>query len=256
MLKEKSSPWAMLRYLYVLPVAAIAVTAFARPEVSETTEEISAFKVNDLAALVEAKVAKSITVVQADAALSDTTRVSGAKNVSNLEIGAREGTAWNIEAGTISGAETPLFIVDGKEVASSLIAALKPESIKSITVLKDGSATETYGEKGKNGVILITLKTGQDPVVVGYRVRTDSGAKDSSQLTKILFKTANEATTESDLTVFIDGVETDMTGKKLDDVIPADQIEAIHVKKGGGKKGIYVVSKKTVTKVSAKDDIK
>ena len=59
MLKEKSSPWARLKYLYVLPVAAIAVTAFARPEVSETVEGISAVKVNDLTAIVETKVAES-----------------------------------------------------------------------------------------------------------------------------------------------------------------------------------------------------
>ena len=59
MLKGKSSPWARLKYLYVLPVAAIAVTAFARPEVSETVEEISAVKVNDLTAIVETKVAES-----------------------------------------------------------------------------------------------------------------------------------------------------------------------------------------------------
>ena len=59
MLKEKSSPWARLKYLYVLPVAAIAVTAFARPEVSDKVEEISSVKVNDLAAIVETKVAES-----------------------------------------------------------------------------------------------------------------------------------------------------------------------------------------------------
>ena len=42
MLKEKSNPWARLKYLYVLPLAAIAVTAFARPEISEKADEISA----------------------------------------------------------------------------------------------------------------------------------------------------------------------------------------------------------------------
>ena len=60
MLKEKSSPWARLKYLYVLPVTAIAVTAFARPEVSETVKEISAVKVNDLATIVETKVSESV----------------------------------------------------------------------------------------------------------------------------------------------------------------------------------------------------
>ena len=60
MLKEKSSPWARLKYLYVLPVAAIAVTAFARPEVSNKVEEISSVKVNDLAAIVETKMTESV----------------------------------------------------------------------------------------------------------------------------------------------------------------------------------------------------
>lgn len=68
MLKEKSSPWARLKYLYVLPVAAVAVTAFARPEVSEKVEEISAVKVNDLAAIVETKVEESV---------GDTTKPAG-----------------------------------------------------------------------------------------------------------------------------------------------------------------------------------
>lgn len=48
MLKKKSNPWARLKYLYVLPLAALTLSAFARPEVSNELKEISAFKVNDL----------------------------------------------------------------------------------------------------------------------------------------------------------------------------------------------------------------
>ena len=55
---------------------------------------------------------------------------------------------------------TPLYIVstpDGeKELAG--FENIKPEDIQSINVLKDKSATSKYGEKGKNGVIIITLK--------------------------------------------------------------------------------------------------
>ena len=50
----------------------------------------------------------------------------------------------------------PLFIVDGKETES--IETLDPETIESISVLKEKSATVLYGEKGKNGVVLITSK--------------------------------------------------------------------------------------------------
>lgn len=47
-----------MKYLYVLPLAAIAVTAFARPEISGKMEEISAVKVNDLKQIVEKKYRK------------------------------------------------------------------------------------------------------------------------------------------------------------------------------------------------------
>ena len=78
MLKEKSSPWARLKYLYVLPLAAIAVTAFARPEISEKVEEISAVKVNDLAEIVQEKV------------LQDTVKVSKAVKKADPKVAATE----------------------------------------------------------------------------------------------------------------------------------------------------------------------
>ena len=60
MLKEKSNPWARVKYLYVLPLAALAVTAFARPEVSAVTDEISSAKVNDLAEMVKTNLPESV----------------------------------------------------------------------------------------------------------------------------------------------------------------------------------------------------
>ena len=78
MLKEKSSPWARLKYLYVLPLAAVAVTAFARPEISEKVEKISAVKVNDLAEIVQEKV------------LQDTVKVSKAVKKVDSKVAATE----------------------------------------------------------------------------------------------------------------------------------------------------------------------
>ena len=49
----KSSPWARAKYLYVLPLAAVAVAAFAHPEISKLTDEISSVKVNDFSAITE-----------------------------------------------------------------------------------------------------------------------------------------------------------------------------------------------------------
>lgn len=52
----------------------------------------------------------------------------------------------------------PLIILDGKEVDEDTINSIHPQDIDYIHVLKDKSATDKYGEKGKNGVIEIFLK--------------------------------------------------------------------------------------------------
>ncbi|WP_208889749.1 M56 family metallopeptidase [Polaribacter sejongensis] len=51
-----------------------------------------------------------------------------------------------------------LYILDGKEVTPEVIKDLNSDDINSMSVLKDEKATVVYGEKGKNGVILITSK--------------------------------------------------------------------------------------------------
>ena len=54
-----------------------------------------------------------------------------------------------------------LVIVDGKPLENGKgINGIDPDQIQSINVLKNESATAIYGERGKNGVILVTTKTG------------------------------------------------------------------------------------------------
>lgn len=60
--------------------------------------------------------------------------------------------------GSITGDNTPLFIVDGFPVES--ISDIPPSDIESIDVLKDASSTAIYGSRGANGVIIITTKSG------------------------------------------------------------------------------------------------
>lgn len=52
----------------------------------------------------------------------------------------------------------PLYIIDGVEVTDETIRDLKPDDVETIVVLKNKSAIDKYGEKGKNGVIEIYLK--------------------------------------------------------------------------------------------------
>jgi TonB-dependent SusC/RagA subfamily outer membrane receptor len=57
-----------------------------------------------------------------------------------------------------STGQEPLYIIDGKKRGHKP-KSLNVSEIKSISVLKGPNATNRYGKKGKNGVILITTKT-------------------------------------------------------------------------------------------------
>ena len=58
MQKRKSNPWARMKYAFVLPVAATAMAAFARPEISQQMAEISSAKITDLSRMVQTTAAE------------------------------------------------------------------------------------------------------------------------------------------------------------------------------------------------------
>ncbi len=156
MLKEKSNPWARLKYLYVLPLAAIAVTAFARPEISEKMEEISVAKVNDLAAIVEKKSEENVVKEPADTAKNKVIVVGyrAEKKDSVLTSGEKK-VALSVRE--VSGEEKPLVIINGKESDYEVVNALNPERIESISVIGAEKAIKIYGEKAKDGLMDIKL---------------------------------------------------------------------------------------------------
>ena len=405
MLKEKSNPWARLKYLYILPVAAIAVTAFARPEISETAEEISrmsdalgmeqasllfsrlhdisAAKVNDLTAIVEAKAVKTteepvqvapvlkdtakpvevkyipaevteklqgtpffevveqmpeypggmaaaLEYIQKNMRYPETAKKNGTQgrvtvqfiidkggNVTDPKViravdkdldaeairlvgtmpkwkpGMQKGQAvavkytlpvmFRLEGGEMKSSRTVemsrrpgslldsvLVIVDGKEVTQSILNAINVDRIMSFSVLKDAASTAIYGERGKNGVILITLKEDKeeyhpsetytlkntnDPVVLGVKGTGKFTTVNGVQGIYINSKKANRG----DVTFFVDGVRIDSSVADIGEVVPAERIESMSVEKGTDGKGqIYITTKdkRGVEKTSAKGDMK
>ena len=145
MLKEKSNPWARLKYLYVLPLAAIAVTAFARPEISGKVDVISAVKVNDFVQIVGTKVPEKKVEVLKDTVKKDAPKEEARKMPFSIRNAGSQ--------------PQPLILVDGKEITGEQMQRdINPDMIESISVLKDEASTAIYGDKAKHGVILITLK--------------------------------------------------------------------------------------------------
>jgi TonB-dependent SusC/RagA subfamily outer membrane receptor len=62
---------------------------------------------------------------------------------------------------SINGSSAALIVVDGTTMESSILNSIPPVQVKSISVLKDGSAA-IYGSRGANGVVLIETKKGGD----------------------------------------------------------------------------------------------
>lgn len=72
---------------------------------------------------------------------------------------------------SISAGNDPLYVIDGVPVVTGglgsytedddPLAAISPEDIESIEVLKDAAASAIYGSRASNGVILVTTKKGR-----------------------------------------------------------------------------------------------
>lgn len=94
--------------------------------------------------------------------------------------GGQPGAASNMlirGANSLTGSTQPLIVIDGfpmfdagtssgggmsdKSGSMSVFSLVNPDDIASIEVLKDASATAIYGNRGSNGVILITTKKGR-----------------------------------------------------------------------------------------------
>lgn len=60
--------------------------------------------------------------------------------------------------GSINGNTEPLFVVDGVQMNGTNFRSINPNDIENITVLKDAGATSIYGNRGANGVIIVTTK--------------------------------------------------------------------------------------------------
>jgi iron complex outermembrane receptor protein len=107
--------------------------------------------------------------------------------VAGLQIntggGPASGSAIRIRGGaSISATNDPLIVVDGLPISNespsgsrNFLATLDPNTVESISVLKDASATAIYGSRASNGVIIITTKKGGKKLKVDYNFQYGSG---------------------------------------------------------------------------------
>lgn len=90
---------------------------------------------------------------------------------------------------SLIGTPNPLYIIDGVVVGKGAdnaqvmeswnpLAAIDPNAIESVQVLKDASATALYGSRGANGVIIIKTKKGKFNQKTRFEFSTETGLQD------------------------------------------------------------------------------
>ena len=129
MLKSKSNPWGKLKLIGIFPLAAMAVVAFARPEVSHELETLSAVKFTEF--------------------LPDVTQPSeffSSQAPDSLKVEGLKGKVF--------------FVVDSKPISEDSLRLLDPQNIQSMDVLKNPSpeVLRKYGLKDSQGIVLVTTK--------------------------------------------------------------------------------------------------
>lgn len=115
-------------------------------------------------------------------------------------------------------AKDPLYVLDGKIIED--MNKVEPSNIESVSFLKGASATDLYGKKGKNGVVLITTKAPQSPTnptkpVKPQQIPATEGKPETSLSVKAVSSIAKSSGKEP-VKIAIEGSESSHIKKNLD----------------------------------------
>lgn len=137
MLRKKSSRWATARVLFVIPLVCMAGAAFARTVTVPVQDKVTEnYPIIELTPDKPQPKADTVYVVIKDA-----------------QKKTEAGKEKSVKAKLVKHV---IYVVNDREVDS--IDGIDPDTIESITVLKDKAAVSLYGERARNGAVLIKTK--------------------------------------------------------------------------------------------------
>lgn len=144
----------------------------------------------------------------------------------------------------------PLIIVDGEETERSL-SELDPVGIERIEVLRGAAAREWYGDRGVNGVVVVTTSEAAEAETLGrvmdsYEPAPSHDAVEHAPDVGFRVRRADagpgvwtSANLPDDVEIYLDGV---LHEGRLDEIDP-DRIDRIEVLRGKGAGRIYITLK-------------
>ncbi len=133
----------------------VVVVGYGTRKRSEVTSSIVSVNADEIRSR---PVQNAMQAIQGKAAGVDITSNERPGEIGSIRIRGERSLASNIN----ERINDPLYVVDGIPLNFGSIAAVNPNDIETIDILKDASATAIYGSRGANGVILITTKKGKN----------------------------------------------------------------------------------------------
>jgi len=189
--KKRSAKIQLGKYAFMLPIFVLTAGAFtlnkAEAKITQATDAAKEIDLESAVSIFQPNVSPiqiaQDTIKKTTASLQDSlkgksfgVRITGVKD----SISSRNGKgAVSLDKQTLN--QHVLFIVDGKKVDD--IHSVDPNSIKAITVLKDKASIDLYGTEGKDGVVLVTTKSGD----ATFSVKDSVGAHDKSNKIELTY---------------------------------------------------------------------
>ena len=153
MCKKNSSRWSAAKLLLVLPLVAVSLAATATTVYVEKKHD----KVNEnFANEQDATLCEQENPQEPQKKLAQNVKLEKGDTIE-----MKSATGESVWVRYFGDGSSVLVLIDGKE---GNMEDLKVEDIDSFTVVKNEEALKAYGEKGKNGVILITTKNAYNRV--------------------------------------------------------------------------------------------
>lgn len=266
---KKSNPWNRVKAAIVLPLAAVSVIVFATPAATKMAGEV-AQESGKVVSEAGAMIVKADTNSENETSLIEA--VFGKKSVSDR---ARVESNDSVRS-LISGFSKPipddiLVCINGRLTNKEELYKIDIDNIESFTVIDGKNASVIYGDKGKSGALIVTLKksvgessassassenkatAGKVNTITIHQKGNTAAVGDVMDMSLVkLSSKGNKSTNveaynmEEEPTYMIDGKT--VTKEELEAISP-DQIESVVVNKGGtsGENTVNIFLKKKAT---------
>ena len=149
--KLKSAKVQLIKFLFLLPMVAVLLLAFRKEGRRAEAPDLSL-------QVVSVKDSKQMGNLPGNLESSGQVNVNATVQMRATDTVKPTGSQVFIQIDKDSTKLPPLYILDGKVISKEDMKFLNPNIIESISVFKGPTATELYGEKGKNGVLEIRTK--------------------------------------------------------------------------------------------------